>query len=62
MSKSLKVNFRLLSEYKCRCGRPLKLNVVNRKLEVPAMCYRCWVSKEASRGHRMQGSERKAVS
>lgn len=54
--KSLKVSFNKVDHNtKCRdCIKPIKMNLVNRKLEQPQRCYKCHVIAEASRGHRMK--------
>jgi hypothetical protein len=61
MSSSFeKQDFRTMSKIiGCKtCGRDIKLNMVIKKLEPPTYCYRCWVSKERSRGHLMRESSR----
>lgn len=56
--KGLKVDFRERSRlYFCVvCNKPLKLNVVNRKLNPPEYCYSCHVVNEGARGHLMKRS------
>ena len=54
-----KVDFKEVSSvYKCKCGKPIKHNMISKKLEIPAYCYKCWISKERSRGHLMRESSR----
>lgn len=63
MLKGLKVPFNQVSNtYHCKsCGKAIKINMLNRKLDPPAYCYGCWVSREYSRGHIMQGAVRERV-
>jgi len=49
---SVKVDFRVMSDVKCKCGRPLKANLVNKK-GPKAVCYKCHTINEAKRGHRI---------
>lgn len=54
--KGLKVDFRLRSNiHRCSvCGKYLKTNLVNKKLDPPRHCYSCFVEHENARGHMMK--------
>lgn len=56
--KGLKVDFRLKSNiHRCsnpNCGKYLKINLVNKKLNPPLRCYSCHVQHENARGHIMK--------
>ena len=52
-----KKDFRIMSDVTCRCGKQIKQNLVDRKVNPPEMCYSCHIKHEALGGHRMQGIE-----
>jgi hypothetical protein len=43
------------SRFRCKCGKLIKLNVADRKLDAEMLvCYSCWKKQEAARGNRMK--------
>lgn len=62
MKKSLKSPFNFMTLHNCSdCGALIKQNVVDRKLELPKYCYKCWIIRESARGHLMKGHSRGEV-
>lgn len=44
-------------DYLCYdCHRPLKANVIARKLRAPVRCFKCWIKFQFLRGHVMKGA------
>jgi hypothetical protein len=40
---------------KCRCGKPLKKNLVVRKRkDTPLLCYACYVEEQGRKGNKMK--------
>lgn len=35
----------------CKCGKPLKKNVLARVTEKVLICFKCWVRREYNKGH-----------
>ena len=50
-----KVDFKVLSNTVCKCGRKIKQNVVNRRVEnnsyTPIQCFTCYRETQANKGH-----------
>jgi len=43
------------SQFRCKCGKFIKQNVVDRKLDGDALlCYKCHKAAQRARGHQMK--------
>jgi len=53
MTTTKKHDFRTMSDLKCECGRPIKLNVAERKTKTHKLdCYKCHAKAQIKAGNR----------